>query len=197
MEEFLSPQLLKSLHLIFVVTWFAGLFYIVRLFIYHVEAQDKSDLEKTILSNQYKIMQKRLWLIIAWPSMVLTLILANWMLFMYYPGFLQEGWMILKLAFVALLVLYHLGCHKIYKQLQNNTFKFSSTKLRLWNEIATVLLFVIVFLIVYKRLDFYKGLAGVIALIVLLMLGIKWYKKRRVKDEDTKQSEEPSEKTLD
>lgn len=182
MEEILSPQLLKSLHLIFVVTWFAGLFYIVRLFIYHVEAQEKERLEKEILSKQYKIMEKRLWYIIAWPSMILTVVIASWLLLKFRLGFLTEWWMLLKLGFVLCLIVYHLICHQIYKQLQNNIFKYSSFRLRIWNEVATLLLFVIVFLIVYKSVDFYKGIAGFVGLAILLMLGIKLYKKTR-KDE--------------
>lgn len=85
----------------------------------------------------------------------------------------------LKLGFVVLLVLYHLISHRIYTQLQNDVFKYSSTQLRIWNEVATLLLFAIVFLIVYKSLDFYKGIIGFILLAVLLMLGIKLYKKQR------------------
>ena len=175
----LSPKMLKSLHLIFVVTWFAGLFYIVRLFIYHVEAQKKPNPDKDILSTQYKIMEKRLWYIITWPSMILTICVASYMLITYYISFMTQGWMHLKLGFVALLVFYHLGCHKIYKQLQADTFRYTSMQLRLWNEVATVLLFAIVFLIVYQSLDFYKGILGFALLVVLLTLGIKWYKKSR------------------
>src|ERR1035441_1745460 len=76
---FMNPDwflYLKATHIVFVVTWFAGLFYIPRLFIYHTEAQEKPEPEKTILSNQFKIMTKRLWYGITWPSMVLTYILG-------------------------------------------------------------------------------------------------------------------------
>lgn len=177
-----SSNFFKSLHLIFVVTWFAGLFYIVRLFIYHVEAQKKSELEKNILSAQYKIMEKRLWYIITWPSMILTVCLATFMLIKFYAAYLTSAWMHLKLGFVVLLIMYHLGCHRIYRQLQNNKFKYSSMQLRLWNEVATLLLFVIVFLIVYKSLDFYKGIIGFLLLAILLMIGIKLYKKNRKED---------------
>jgi putative membrane protein len=181
MHELLSPLLLKSLHIIFVVTWFAGLFYIVRLFIYHVEAQDKTEPATSILSSQYKIMEKRLWYIITWPSMIFTLIIASLLRYSKPVGFMMQNYMLLKLGFVGVLVVYHIGCHKIYKELQQNTFKYSSMQLRLWNEVATLLLFIIVFLIVYKSLDFYKGIAGFGALVVILMLGIKWYKKSRTK----------------
>ena len=135
---------IKALHIIFVVTWFAGLFYIVRLFIYHVEAEKKESPAKEILQTQYKLMSKRLWYIITWPSAVLTSIFAFWMLYKN-PVYLEMPWMHIKLSFVFALYFYHLGCHKIYKQLQNNVIKYSAFKLRIWNEVATILLFAIVF----------------------------------------------------
>jgi putative membrane protein len=184
LELFLSPLLLKSLHLIFVVTWFAGLFYIVRLFIYHVEAQLKEEPAKNILSTQYKLMQKRLWYFITWPSMILTLIIAPALLYTKGLGFMMQPYMLMKLGFVTVLVFYHLGCHVIYRQLQKSIFKYSSIQLRIWNEVATLLLFIIVFLIVYKSLDIYKGIIGFLVLAVLLMLGIKWYKKSRDRKKD-------------
>ncbi|MFT6747881.1 MAG: putative membrane protein [Glaciecola sp.] len=181
LDLLLSPLLLKSLHLIFVVTWFAGLFYIVRLFIYHVEAQEKPEPAKGILSDQYKIMEKRLWYIISWPSMILTVIIASLLLYTKGIGFMTQGFMLFKLGFVALLIFYHLGCHKIFNQLQNNIFKYSSMQLRIWNEVATLLLFTIVFLIVYGRQSSYKGAGALILLVVLLIVGIKLYKKIRNK----------------
>ena len=95
----------KALHIIFVVSWFAGLFYMVRLFIYHVEAQAKSDIEKEILSNQFIIMEKKLWWIITTPAMVLTVIFGTWMVILR-PGLLYAPWFQIKLVFVLLLVIY-------------------------------------------------------------------------------------------
>ena len=124
---------IKSLHLIFVITWFAGLFYIPRLFIYHIEAQEKPSPDKEILSNQLKIMAKRLWNIITWPSAILATIFAVWLLILQ-PYWLQQGWMIVKLLFVFLLIIYHLKTHQFYKELQNNVIKRTSNFMRLWNE---------------------------------------------------------------
>ena len=91
---------IKALHIIFVVTWFAGLFYIFRLFVYHAEAQEKKEeLEREILIKQYKIMEWRLWYIITWPSAILTLIWGVWLLY-FNPGYLSQPWMLLKLFFV-------------------------------------------------------------------------------------------------
>lgn len=172
-------QYIKALHIIFMVTWFAGLFYIVRLFIYHHEANDKDETTKSILFKQYKIMEKRLWTIITWPSMILTLILGPTLLYLQ-PGFLTQSWMHVKLGFILLLVIYHLWCHKIYKQLQNNKLNWTSGRLRLFNEVATILLFAIVFLVVVKTaLSGLFGIIGILSLGIALMVGIKLYKSIR------------------
>lgn len=174
-------EYLKALHIIFVITWFAGLFYIVRLFIYQAEALEKPEHEKNILSPQLNLMAQRLWYIITWPSAILTLIFGFGVLF-YRWGYMQLGFMHAKLGFVLLLYIYHFICHKIYKDLQNGKAKWTSTQLRMWNEVATVLLFAIVFLIVLKSLiSVAWGIVGLFALSVLMMLGIKWYKKIREK----------------
>ena len=171
----------KALHIIFVVTWFAGLFYIVRLFIYHVEAEQKEETAKTILQIQYKLMSKRLWYIITWPSAILAGFFAIWML-IQEPSYLTMRWMLVKLAFVACLYFYHFACHIIYKQLQKDIIKYSALKLRIWNEVATILLFAIVFLVVLKSaISWVWGVIGIILFGVLLMLSIKLYKRIREK----------------
>ena len=92
----------------------------------------------------------------------------------------QRPWLLLKLFFVFLLFLYHLGCHKIYKQFQNNEIKYTSTKLRIWNEVATLLLFAIVFLVVLKSLvSVGWGIMALISLGAIMSLFIKIYKKVR------------------
>ncbi len=172
---------LKSLHIIFVVTWFAGLFYIIRLFIYQTEAQDKPALERDILTAQFKLMSKRLWYGITWPSAVLTAVLGTSVLWQV-PVYLSQPWMHLKLAFVGGLFAYHFLSHRVFKQLQNDVYTYSSTKLRIWNEVATLILFAIVFLVVFKNAtDWLKALGGLIAFAIVLMLAIKQYKKIRSK----------------
>lgn len=172
---------IKALHIIFVVTWFAGLFYIVRLFVYYAETQNMGDVEKNILQNQYSIMQKRLWYGITWPSMILTLIFGPWML-VESPGYLQQPWMQLKLAFIVGLIIYQLICHKIFREQQQGIIKMNSFKLRLWNEVATLFLVSIVFIVVCKdTLSWLYGLMGLVIFAVLLMLAINNYKKRREK----------------
>ena len=172
---------LKALHIIFVITWFAGLFYIVRLFIYHAEAEEKPDLEKQILQKQYKLMSKRLWFIITWPSAILASIFAFWMLYQN-PAYLELPWMHIKLGFVGLLYIYHLICHRIYTKLQNDIVKYSSNKLRIWNEVATIILFSIVFLAVLKNtVNWIYGVVGILGISILLMLAVKLYKRLRKK----------------
>lgn len=170
---------LKALHIIFIVTWFAGLFYIVRLFIYHTEALQKNDPERSILSEQLALMTKRLWIIISWPSAIITLILGVWLLIIQ-PEWLKMPFMHIKLTFVALLYAYHLSCHYIYRKLQQGVAKYSSTQLRIWNEVATLILVAVVFLIVLKnQISWVWGVIGIFSFAVLLMLAIKLYKRFR------------------
>ncbi len=172
---------LKALHIIFIVTWFAGLFYIVRLFIYHVEANEKEEPEKSILINQFKIMEKRLWFGITWPSAILSFIFGPSLLHNFLP-LKDHPWLIAKLVFVFLLLLYHLSCGKIFRQLQNNIIKYSSNQLRLWNEVATIILFAVIFLVELKTiLSMGQGLLGLLGFSIFIMLGIRIYKKVRKK----------------
>ncbi|TVZ55782.1 putative membrane protein [Lutibacter sp. Hel_I_33_5] len=169
----------KSLHIIFVITWFAGLFYIVRLFIYHVEAEKKEQPAKDILQTQYKLMSKRLWYIITWPSAILASIFAFWMLYKN-PVFLEMPWMHVKLAFVLALYFYHYSCHRIFSQLQKDIVKYSALKLRMFNEIATIILFAIVFLVTLQSaINWIWGVVGIIIFGIIMMLSIKLYKRIR------------------
>lgn len=172
-------EYVKALHIIFIVTWFAGLFYIVRLFIYQVESLSRPPAERAILKPQLDLMAYRLWYIITWPSAVLTLIFGIWVL-SYRWGYLELPFMQAKILFVLLLYGYHIKSHFIFKQLQRGETTWTSTRLRVWNEASTLLLFAIVFLIVLKNLtSMVWGLVGLLALGILLMLGIKGYKKIR------------------
>ena len=171
---------LKALHIIFIVTWFSGLFYIVRLFIYNAEANEKQEPEKSILRNQFTIMIKRLWLGITWPSAVITLILGP--LLIYINPAILDTWLWIKIGFVIGLYLYHYSLHVLYKQQNKNYFKYSSQQLRIWNEVATVFLISIVILVVVKQsLSVVWGLLGLVLFIFLLLSGIKIYKLVRNK----------------
>lgn len=172
---------LKALHIIFIVTWFAGIFYIVRLFIYNTEAATKGEPERGILQNQFTIMVKRLWLGITWPSAILTLILGTTVMVMggWHRMLDQDGgwWLAVKLGFVTLLYAYHFSLHSIYKAQLKGIFKYSSQQLRIWNEVATILLVAIVMLATVKQsISWVWGLLGLIGFIVILMTAIRIYK---------------------
>ena len=172
---------IKSLHIIFVTTWFAGLFYIIRLFIYYKEAEEKPEIEKNILIKQYKLMIKRLWYIITWPSAVLATIFAVWLLVLQ-PFWLEATWMIIKLGFVLALFAYHWSCQVMYNQIEKGYLKYSSFALRVWNEVATIILFACVFLVILKNtLGWIFGVVGIVGVSIVLMLGIKLYKNLRAK----------------
>ena len=172
---------IKALHIIFIVTWFAGMFYIVRLYIYNTEANSKPEPEKSILQRQLNIMIKRLWFGITWPSAILTAILGPWL--MFHSGwerllFDPAGrWLLVKWIFVLLLYIYHFSLHRLYKQEAAGTFRYSSQQLRLWNEVATIFLVPIVMLATVKQtISWVWGLVGLAGLIILLMTGIKVYR---------------------
>ncbi|WP_128547020.1 CopD family protein [Larkinella soli] len=167
----------KALHIIFVVTWFAGIFYMPRLFIYYAEAADKPEAERKALQRQFQVMQRRLWYGITWPSAVVTLVMG---LSTWYNYGATPDWLIYKLILVALLYAYHFSLHAIFRQHQKGIIRYSSTQLRVWNEVATLFLFGIVFLVVLKdALSMLWGMLGMIALVVMLGMAIQLYKRFR------------------
>ena len=178
---------IKALHIIFIVTWFSGLFYIVRLFVYSAEAAMKDEPERSILLKQFGIMQTRLWYGIAWPSAILTLIFGVWIGILY--GSLP-AWLLLKLFFVLglfffffffyFIFCYHLSLHSIFRQQRKENFRWSSQQLRTWNEVATLFLISIVMLAVLKQLlSVVWGIVVLIAFSIALLGAIKLYKKYR------------------
>lgn len=173
---------IKALHLIFVVTWFAGLFYMPRLFVYHIEAQDEEEPARAILSKQLKLMSKRLWSIITWPSAILCTFFAVWLL-VQMPGWLAQPWMHVKLLFVLLLFVYHGYTHRIYRELQRDKVRYTARFMRIYNEGSTLILFSVVFLVIVKSaLNWIFGVVALFLLAVLLMLGIRLYKRIRDKN---------------
>jgi len=175
---------LKALHIIFIVTWFAGLFYIVRLFIYNTEANERTEVERKVLQDQFNIMIRRLWYGITWPSAILTLIFGSWV--MYVMGYVYSvpQWLWIKIAFVVGLYLYHFSLHNIVTQQVKGIFQYSSQQLRVWNEVATIFLLAIVMLVVVKQsLSFVWAIIGLIIFIIILMSAIRIYKTVRTKKE--------------
>lgn len=170
---------LKAVHIIFIVTWFAGLFYMPRLLIYMREAFDKTEPEKSILLKNFTLMASRLWFGITWPSAIITLIMGASML-INQPHWLKLGFMHLKLTLVFFLYLYHFSLQVIFNQLKKGDTRYSSNQLRFWNEVATLFLISIVFLIVLKSaLSMIWGLAGLIVITLMIVAGMNIYKKYR------------------
>ncbi|MEN9571005.1 MAG: hypothetical protein RL172_2236 [Bacteroidota bacterium] len=167
----------KALHIIFIVTWFSGMFYIVRLFIYNTEANQKDGLEKEILQKQFTVMIRRLWLGITWPSAILTVLFGGWMAYLFGS---IPSWLWVKLGFVAALYAYHFTLHKIYRDECRGIFKYSSLQLRIWNEVATIFLVAVVMIVAVKNsISWIWGLLGLLGFVVLLMSAIGIYKRIR------------------
>lgn len=169
----------KAVHIIFVICWMAGLFYMPRLFIYHTEAKDKGPEAYGILHQQFVLMENRLWWVITTPAMIIT-ILSAFIMLHANPALLGMGWMQLKLAFVLGMVAYHFKSQQIMFQLRDEKSRWTSPQLRLWNELSTILLFAIVFLVILKStLNWIFGVLGLLGLAITLMILIKVYKKYR------------------
>lgn len=168
---------LKATHIIFVVTWFSGMFYLGRLFIYNREAFDKPEPDRSILQRQFSIMIQRLYWAITFPSAIITLILGTALAVNLWPF---GAWLWLKLVFVCVLFIYQYTLHLLLKQQKAGVFRYSSHQLRIWNEVPTVLLVSIVMLAIVKQgISLVYGLAGFAALILILISAITIYKKSR------------------
>lgn len=158
----------KALHLVSVVSWFAGLFYIVRLYIYHVEAMGKSETERAVLLPQYALMEKRLWRGITTPAMIGTVVFGLWLMVLIHAW--TQPWFHVKLALVFGLLAYHGLCGRIRRQLASGQCRWTSRSLRIWNEVATLFLFTIAFTAVFKRPI--AAAYGLAAVLILGALGI-------------------------
>ncbi|MGA1262533.1 MAG: protoporphyrinogen oxidase HemJ [Prochlorothrix sp.] len=179
----------KAFHIIGVVVWFAGLFYLVRLFIYHVEAEAQPEPAQSILKDQYLIMEKRLYNIITTPGMAVTVAMAIGLL-VSQPDWLHNRWLHLKLSLVVLLVAYHFFCGRLMRQLEAGTCRWGSKQLRALNEAPTLLLVAIVLLAVFKDSLPTSGTVWLIFGLVLLMaVTIQLYARKRRLDEERKAAE--------
>lgn len=174
----------KTLHIVGVVVWFAGLFYLVRLFIYHVEAEELEPDLSLAFKNQYGLMEKRLANIITTPGMIVAVSMAIGLL-VAQPIWLQQGWMHAKLAFVAALLVYHWFCYRLMGQLQAGRCQWSGKQLRALNELPTLLLVIVVMLVVFKS-QFPTSAATwfIVGLVVFMAASIQFYARwRRLKAE--------------
>lgn len=174
----------KSLHIVGFVAWFAGLFYLVRIFVYHREAQEENEPKRDILTQQFILMEKRVYKIICNPAMMLTWICGLSMILIYgWEWFRVNSWLHLKLVFLAGLTYYHLWCKKMIARLEKGDFTLNSQHWRLLNEVPTVLLLAIVLLAVYRNtLNFAYALGGILFFMGMLMWGVRAYRKARAKN---------------
>lgn len=135
---------LKAFHVVAVVTWFAGLFYLPRLFVYHAATSDAPGRER------FKVMEAKLYRIIMRPSMIATLVFGIWILVLGWSAFSASGWLWLKLTGVVALLGYHHYCGRLIRVFAKDELPHGERFLRIFNEIPALLLIGIVILVVVK-----------------------------------------------
>ncbi len=174
---------LKAIHIIFVVSWFAGLFYLPRLLVYHTESNTRPDAERKILQTEYNRMSRLLFNAIMVPAMWITLLSGSTLVYLlWWDHFGNYSWLHLKLLFVLALVAYHFILRKLVLEVRSGKFRFTGFQLRLFNEVATILLFAIVFLVVLKNtIDWIWGVAGLLAFAIIIMSAVRIVKSVREK----------------
>ena len=139
--------MLKAWHLISMVTWFAGLFYLPRLFVYHAMSEDRISIER------FKVMERKLLFGITTPGAILTLVFGIWMLYDYaWAAFASQLWFNLKLVLIGLLLLYHIGCGLLWLDFKHDRNRRSSVWFRWFNEVPVLLLVAITLLAVLRPL---------------------------------------------
>lgn len=180
----MAYQWFKAFHIIGVVVWFAGLFYLVRLFVYHAEASQEPEPAQTILKTQYQLMEKRLYHIITMPGMIVTVAMAVGMLAIA-PELLHSGWLHLKLAVVAALMVYHFYCGRLMRRLEEGQCQWTGQQFRALNELPTLFLVVIVLLVVFKgTLPADATTVLILGSIVAMAAAIQLYAKKRKRDKE-------------
>ena len=183
----------KAFHLIGIVVWFSGLFYLARLFIYHVEANELPEPARKILKEQYQLMELRLYKIITTPGMAVTVAMAIGLL-TTETEVLKQGWLHIKLLFVAILVAYHFYCGHLIKQLAADECRWGSQQLRALNEAPTVMLVAIVMLAVFKN-DLPTDITAwtIFGMIIVMAATIQLYGRKRRLDQEKLVTQMPQE----
>ena len=176
--------IIKAVHIIFMVSYFAGIFYLVRIFVYYKDTDAFDEMKQKILREQYVFMARRLWNIITVPAGIIMLLSGLTMIFLNF-GLMKTPWFHLKLTFLIGLAIYHYWCWKKVLQIKNlsgNILPIENIKLRQANEIATFILFLVVFTVILKSwvLEYWWQLiTGFIVLVVAIMLTVKLVNKAR------------------
>lgn len=176
--------IIKALHIIFMVSYFAGIFYLVRIFVYYKDTDEFDTPKKEILREQYVFMARRLWNIITVPAAVLMTIFGIWMIILN-PSLLQMSWFQLKILFLIGLGAYHYWSWKKVleiKALQNKELTTPNLKLRQANEIATFILFLVVFTVIMKALTieyWWQLIVGFLVIVLVIMATVKLVNKKK------------------
>jgi putative membrane protein len=175
----MAYQWFKAFHLVGIVCWFAGMFYLPRLFVYHAEAYEQPEPARSILKNQYEIMEKRLYSIIMTPAMLLTIAMAIGLI-STEPDILKEPWLHIKIGLVLILIGYHHFCKRIMKQFATDTCKMTGQQFRWFNEFPTVFFIIVVMLAVFKN-NLPTGLTawGIFAMVIAMAAFIQLYARKR------------------
>jgi putative membrane protein len=174
----------KAFHIVGIVAWFAGMFYLPRLFVYHAEANEQAEPARSILRNQYQIMEQRLYSIIMTPAMVLTVAMAIGLV-TTEPEVMKDTWLHVKLAIVLLLIGYHHYCKRIIKKLAVDECRMTSQQFRWFNEIPTVLFVLVVLLAVFKNsLPTSPTVWAIAAMVVAMAAAIQLYGRKRRLDRE-------------
>ena len=169
----------KSFHIIGFVAWFAGLFYIPRLFIYHIEVEERQEPVKTALKEEYSRIEKLLYKLIMMPAMIFTIVMAIGII-STEPEVIKETWLHVKLFFVVLLVGFHFYCGRLIHQLEAGTCPVSGLQMRRINEIPTILLGLVVLLAIFKdSLPTNITVWGTTVLILVFAVIIQLYARKR------------------
>lgn len=183
-----SYYALKAIHIIFMVSYFAGIFYLIRLYVYYIDAKDKPKPEREILRKQYIYMISRLWDIITVPAGIIMLITGIFMMIntkgdiSFY--ILREPWFHIKLVFVSCLGVYHYWSWKCIKRIKKGTFHTTSVHLRMMNEVATIILFAVIFIVIFKQYFMGMWLSLLISFVVLvfvIMMVVKFVNRKKNK----------------
>ncbi|MGC8714195.1 MAG: protoporphyrinogen oxidase HemJ [Leptodesmis sp.] len=174
----------KAFHIVGIVCWFAGMFYLPRLFVYHAEAYEQPEPARTILKNQYQVMEKRLYSIIMTPAMLLTVAMAIGLITIE-PDVLKQPWMHVKLTCVALLLGYHYFCKRIMKKLAADECQMTGQQFRWFNEFPTVFFVIVVMLAVFKN-NFPTNASTwlIAAMVVGMAAAIQLYARKRRLDRE-------------
>ena len=177
---------IKAVHIIFMVSYFAGIFYLVRLFVYYKDTDEFEEQKKQILRNQYVFMASRLWNIITVPAGTIMLVSGLTLIILNF-GLMKTPWFHLKLTFLLGLAAYHWWCWKKVREmkaLNGGMLKTENIKLRQANEIATFILFLVVFTVILKSMVitfWWQLILGFILLVGAIMLTVKLVNKNKIR----------------